>query len=632
MCGIAGVVGESDPTLAVHRVRLMTADLARRGPDGEGIECWRTAVLGHRRLSIFDLSEAGSQPMRDRGRETALVFNGAVYNFRQLRRELESRGFSFHSNTDTEVILLGYAAWGIDALVAKLHGMFAFALWDERERRLFLVRDRLGVKPLLYASREGVLAFASTARALRRAGIVQDIDAQAMAEYLEFGYVTDDRCIWSGAAKLPAGHLLEWSNGAGRVRRYWSVPQIETAAAQSFAEAVDGTEERLLEAVRIRLDADVPVAALLSAGVDSSLICWAIKQAGADITAFTVGTPGDDWDETADATATARQLGIAHRVLPMETGESPEIEELTSAYGEPFACASAIGMLRVSRAVREHATVLLTGDGGDDVFLGYPEHRYFWAAERVARAIPAPVARSWKSVGRTLVHAPGFRRPVHFLDYATGGLGAAVAARPGLPYCRRIGLFGERLNGLSPAQRKLPWSPESARRLLSDFLEYDYRNRFVGEYLTKVDGASMYWGLEARSPFLDQKLWEYAACLPYSIRLHRGKLKAVLREIARRRIGARVASGPKRGFGIPVHRWLAGPWRKAVSEAFSDSVLERGGWVRSKAALDELERAVRAGAASQALWYAYVLECWMRQNGTAQAADAAQFTSTTSSC
>jgi asparagine synthase (glutamine-hydrolysing) len=257
-------------------VRAMTDALARRGPDAEGIESWDGATLGHRRLSIFDLSDAGRQPMLSPDGRVGVVFNGAIYNFPELRRELEGRGHVFRTRTDTEVLIHGYRAWGIDALLPRLRGMFAIGLWDAAARTLYLVRDRLGVKPLLYTVRDGRLAFASTARALRQAGAASEIDPGAVAEYLEFGYVTDDRSIYRGVAKVPAATVLEWRDGRMRMRTYWQ-PPAHMDFAGTFDDAVAETRRLLLQAVERRLQADVPVGALLSGGIDSSLVCWAMR-------------------------------------------------------------------------------------------------------------------------------------------------------------------------------------------------------------------------------------------------------------------------------------------------------------------------------------------------------------------
>lgn len=614
MCGIAGFVTTDGGAAAERwRVAAMVEALARRGPDGSGVHVWRRAALGHRRLSIFDLSEAGRQPMMSPDGVVGVVFNGAIYNFRALRAELEARGYEFHSNTDTEVLIHGYRAWGIDQLVARLRGMFAFGLWDDDGGKLFLVRDRLGVKPLVYAARDGQIAFASTARALKLGGFAGEIDAQAMTEYLEFGFVTDARTIYREAAKVPAATIVEWSGGSVRAREYWTPPVAPEASATTFEEAVEETERLFLQAVEKRLHADVPVGALLSGGVDSSLVCWATAELGGDITAFTIGTPGDPWDETADARATAERLGIAHEVLELSADDAPDVNELVSAYAEPFACASALGMLRVSRAVAPAATVLLTGDGGDDVFLGYPEHRHFRMAEKLARALPEVAAGGWSALRGLMPGSGPLRRASSFLDYTTGGLGAVATINDGLPHYRRHDLLGSRLADANVEQRMIPWSLGSGRHLLSEFLAYDRHMRFVGEYLTKVDGATMHYGVEARSPFLDQELWEYAAALPFDVRLKGGRLKSVLRELARRKVGERVATGSKRGFGVPVQRWLAGRWRGAFEDALRDSLLDREGWIKSRPTLARLEDAARTGWAPKQLWYIFVLETWLRR-------------------
>src|SRR5688500_15821861 len=271
MCGIAGLAGFDDREESRQRVRRMMSTLARRGPDGEGLEGWNEALLGHRRLSIFDLSDAGRQPMLSPDGSIGIVFNGAIYNFRELRVELEAAGYSFKSHTDTEVLVHGYDAWGLDRLLERIRGMFAIALWDDRKRKLFLVRDRLGVKPLLYSNHDGHIAFASTARALRAGGFADEIDDLAIADYLEFGYVTDNRSIYRGVSKVAAGTLVEWTAGRISTREYWR-PPVPTGKQPSFPEAVEETERLFVRAVERRLFADVPVGSLLSGGVDSSLV------------------------------------------------------------------------------------------------------------------------------------------------------------------------------------------------------------------------------------------------------------------------------------------------------------------------------------------------------------------------
>ena len=609
MCGIAGFAGAS---ASEEPVRRMIASLARRGPDGEGFESWPGAVLGHRRLSIFDLSDAGRQPMLSPDGYIGVVLNGAIYNFLDLRADLEKCGYRFRSNTDTEVLIHGYREWGIDALVQRMRGMFAIAIWDHTERKLCLIRDRLGVKPLIYAVRGDSIAFASTPRALRQGGFVEQIDTQAIAEYLEFGYIPDPRTIYEGASKLPAATILEWREGEVSQREYWTPNTVDKSGAPSFEEAVEEAERLFLRAVELRLEADVPVGALLSGGVDSSLVCWAISKLGGDITAFTVGTPGDPWDETEDACATAKTLGIRHQVIEVDA-DVPNADELAAAFGEPFACASALGILRVSKAIKPSVTVLLTGDGGDDVFLGYPEHQRFWIAQRLARALPRPLVGAWRHLRGFVPQLGPLRRAVHLADYATGGVGAVAQAHDGLPLYQRHGLLGPRLANISIPQRAIPWSPQSGRDVLADFLAYDRKTRFVGEYMTKVDGGAMYYALEARSPFLDQELWNFAASLPFELRLRGGTLKAVLREIARRHIGERVARGAKRGFGIPVQRWLAGRWRPDFETALDGSILAEQGIICPDSVRGLLSASAPKGCVPVQLWYLFVLEAWLRR-------------------
>lgn len=554
---------------------------------------------------------------------TGVTFNGAIYNFTELRDELESRGYCFTSRTDTEVLVHGYDAWGIDELVRRLHGMFAFALWDDRRRTLHLVRDRLGVKPLLFAQRDGALAFASTAAALAHGGFAAELDPQAVAEFLEFGFVTDGRSIFQGVHKLAAGHMAQWRDGVLDVRSYWSTNQPQPASA-SFGEIVDETEKLFVRAVQLRLEADVPVAALLSGGIDSSLVCWAIKKLGADVTAYTIATPGDPWDESSDAVKTAAELGIAHRVLPLAAHSAPAIDDLISAYGEPFACGSALGMLAISDAVREHAKVLLTGDGGDDVFLGYPRDRHYLFAQHLANRLPLQSGAVWRTARRAIPKTGALRRAVHFMDYATGGYPAVIAVRQGFPFYAKHGIAAERLQQIQLPHRALRPSVRAARRIMEDHLAFERETSFVSEFMTKVDGATMHHALEARAPMLDQHLWEYATALPYELRLRGGTLKAILREIARRRISERVARGAKRGFGVPVQRWITTRWRGGFEQTFADSLLERAGWIRSEPVLRLIRGLGEGDTAPDQLWYLYVLEHWMRSQGDAQHARSAQ--------
>jgi asparagine synthase (glutamine-hydrolysing) len=622
MCGIAGQLGYKSREVARAAVRSMVAAVAHRGPDWEGFAEWPGVVLGHRRLAIFDLSPAGRQPMLSADGTCGIVFNGAIYNWRHLRQELVTSGAQFTSQTDTEVLLAGYRHWGIDGLLVRLRGMFAFCIWDDRSHTAWLVRDRLGVKPLYFVERDDGLAFASTARALASVAPAARLSDAAVASVLEFGFIPDNLCIYEGMRKVPAGCLVEWRLPAqgtkpqAQIRRYWSQPESGSLRI-SFEEAVEETERLLLQAVQRRLDADVPVAALLSGGIDSALVCWAASKLGADIQSFTVGAPGEQVDETADAALTARQIGIRHRVLPLDSSTAPNPRILAQAYGEPFPCSSAFGMLSVSELVKPEATVMLTGDGGDDVFLGYESHLHLWHAQRISQYVPAGIAGTWQMLREAGAAERGpaasqAGRALRFMDYVAGGLGAVESAHDSRAYFTRWRLTGERLNANAPWQAPSKWSLGSARHLLQQYLDGSIERRFTGEYMTKVDGGAMWYAVEARSPFLDQDLWEFAARLPDDVKLHRGELKAILRELVRRRIGAHVASRKKRGFSIPAERWLVTAWRQEMTDNLTDLRLANLGFIDREALMSAWADAQARREAPRQLWYVHALETWLR--------------------
>lgn len=613
MCGIAGIVGVKDVSSAVGRVSDMIHQLQRRGPDDSGIESWQDAVLGHRRLSIFDLSSAGHQPMLTPDGDIGIVFNGAIYNFHELRAELETLGYEFRSRTDTEVLLHGYKQWGIDTLVSKIDGMFAFGVWDNAASKLFLVRDRLGVKPLAYCQKGSEIAFASTVRALGKAGYPLTLSTEGLLEYLEFGFITDERSIYYGIKKVAAATIVEWHNGSITERVYWAPPKVAPYDL-SFEGAVERTEEIFLSAVKKRLLADVSVGALLSGGIDSSLVCWAISELGSNVTAYTVGTPDERFDESSVAGQTAKRLGIKHEILALSGSFLPDPTLLARAYPEPFACSSALGMLSVSELVRKEATVLLTGDGGDDVFLGYPEHKHFYLAQKAAKFIPPGSEGLWRYLRRYMPRSGPAKRLRSFADLASGGLGAVTQIRDGLPFYIENDLLPPQIRSLKLDHREIEWSSDSAKNLLEEFLAYDRRTRFVGEYLPKVDGATMYHALESRSPFLDLDLWEYAASIPYSVRLNRGKKKAILRKIAEKHLGTSLAGQKKQGFLIPAQKWLANEWRDDFFDILSNSRLDTLGFLDSKRTLESFERFSRNGeAVPRQYWFIYVLELWLRE-------------------
>jgi asparagine synthase (glutamine-hydrolysing) len=617
MCGIAGYIAPKQSGIAALGTRKMVDALARRGPDSAGLAEWPGAALGHRRLAIIDLSPAGHQPMLSDDGAIGLVFNGCIYNFLELREELESKGHHFRSRCDTEVLLRGYQEWGIDSMAQRLRGMFALAIWDEPRRKLTLVRDRLGVKPLAYCVRNGEIAFASTVGALRSAGFGGAIDPRSVLEFLEYGYVTDERSIYAGIHKLPPAAILEWQADRIEQRTYWTLPECDESGRVSFGEAVEETERLLVEAVRLRLTSDVPLGALLSGGIDSALICWAMTKLNANVKAFTVGSPGDDSDESADASETARILGIPHEIVTLPKDRPVLLDEMVEAYSEPFGSQSAQGMLMVSRAVKPMATVLLTGDGGDEVYLGYPFLKNAWMAQKLARRLPPAAAGLWNRIRPLAPELGAARRVRNFFDYATGGLARHIRAHDGLPYLERRSMLGERFEGIRLAQRQMEPSAESARRLLFDVFAYHRKMHFLSEFMPKVDGATMHYAVEARSPLLDQKIWEFAATLAPEVRFHGGMLKAVLREIVRRRVSRRVASRKKQGFTVPVDRQLTNRSSREFDCLRSGSRLEEEGWVprgKLEAAIGEV---AGKNSVPPALWHLLVLEHWLRRNRAA---------------
>jgi asparagine synthase (glutamine-hydrolysing) len=612
MCGIAGFISRGEPGRESSAVRAMIATLARRGPDGEGLHHWPGVAFGHRRLAIIDLSDAGKQPMLSDDGQIGVVFNGCIYNFEELRRELQAAGWVFRSRCDTEVLLRGYQEWGAREMATRLRGMFAFAVWDQRSRKLTLVRDRLGVKPLVYALSGTDLAFASTISALGAGGVTGEIDAAAVLEYLEFGFVTDARSIFQGIRKLPPATILEWQDGRASEYCYWSLDETDASAPVRFEEAVEQTEEKIVEAVRIRLCADVPIGALLSGGIDSALVCWALARLHANVTAFTVGTNRDASDEGEAARQTAAKLGIPHELVPWQEVGAPALEELLDAFSEPFACQSALGVLHLARAIKPKATVLLTGDGGDDVFLGYTFFYNVWRAQRIALRLPHWAPHAWRAIRPLAAFAAG-RRAGNFGDYVVGGLGAYNRVRQGLPYFEERDMLGERLREIRLEQREIPASFPRARGLLNDVFAYHRKTHFLSEFMPKVDGGTMYWGLEARAPFLDHPLWEYAASLPPEVRFHGGSLKAVLREIVARRIGPTVAARGKQGFTIPVEKWLQTDGRDWLDVLRSGTHLESEGWIRHGSLASEIDRFGKAAAHPLPLWYLLVLEKWLQK-------------------
>ncbi len=569
MCGLVGAAGPRAADTA--RAEAAVARIAERGPDDRGLWSEAGTVFANCRLSILDLSPAGHLPMLSADRRYVLAYNGEIYNFRELRAEL---GGDWKSDSDSEVILAAYARWGRDFL-GRLRGMFALGIWDRQEKKLLLARDRLGVKPLYYALHKGELIFASRPRALfsYRPELPKTLDMDGLALYLEAGYFPAPYTLHSAVRKLPAGHWLEFHDGATASGRYWSALEIPTAEGwreRPEGELLEELEALVTRSVRARLVSDVPLGAFLSGGIDSSIVVALMaKLASGPVKTFTIGFREPKYDESRHAEAVARALGTDHR---QETLSVDDLLSLVPSFhehfDEPFFDSSAFPALAVSRLARREVTVALGGDGGDELFGGY---HYYSILQRMAPAFRLPqalragaaeaisIAPSHKArlLGATLregepMKAFRFMRSIA-KDY--GGVLLPQAAPP-MTLDR---VFAQALvrmpDNVAPAER--------AMRL-------DLVHVLPEEYLQKTDLSSMTYSLEAREPLLDHELVEWAMKLPLSWKLRGSTGKYLLRQLAYRYVPREVVKRPKQGFTVPIDRWLRGPLREWSRERLED--------------------------------------------------------------
>ncbi|RMG06510.1 MAG: asparagine synthase (glutamine-hydrolyzing) [Planctomycetota bacterium] len=631
MCGIAGIVwqdparpGDGEGVLAMARA------LAHRGPDGEGVEVLGPAALGHRRLAVIDLSEAARQPLSNEDGSVWTVFNGEVYNFAALREELEARGHRFRSRTDSEVIVHLYEELGA-GLVERLRGMFAFALWDAREQRLLLARDRAGQKPLHYALDAEALRFASEPAALFAAGGAPPPapDAEAICLYLHYGWVPAPRSAFAGVRKLPPAHLLEWRpGGPASLRRYWTPsygPKHDASSARARAALVEELGVRVDEAVRSRLVADVPVGAFLSGGIDSGLVVASMARARAEpVRTFTIGFEQAAYDESELAEATARHCGTDHRRRVVRPDALELLPRLLRHYGEPFADSSALPTYRVSELAREDVTVVLSGDGGDELLAGYLRY----GASVLAGLLdfwPASLRQALGAQAERLPELGWPRDPLRYLKrfLAAGGRDPARRAaewtmivKPAL--ARRL-LQPEvlaTLRGLDPtdvyAERyaAAPGATCPGERVLwADFCLY-----LPDDILTKVDVASMSHSLEARAPLLDHRLVEWILRLPWSLKIRRGEQKWIARRLAERRLPRAVARGGKYGFSVPLDAWFRGPLLPLFRETVLAPDARVRAWVRPVVVEELLQQHLaRRARWEYPLWAILWLELWHRE-------------------
>ena len=572
MCGIWGVFGTDLP---VRCGELAMRSLAKRGPDATGSHIEPGLTLGHLRLAIIDLTEAGSQPMYSACGRYVIVYNGEIYNFADVRAEIGD-AYPWRSHSDTEVILAAYIKWGTKCL-ERFHGMFAFALWDKHERKLFVGRDRLGVKPLYFHAGDGKFAFASRPRALfdLLPSLSRQFDRQALRYYYEAGYIPAPHSIYSSVRKLEPGHFLIVDEKGVSKNRYWSLEHIETDEALESA-----SEEMLLEqldalidrSVRQRMVSNVPVGAFLSGGIDSSLVAaLMVRHADGPVKTFTIGFGDSAFDESQHAEAVARHLGTDHTCERLEADDLLTLmPNYLEEYDEPFFDYSAFPVMAVSRMARQRVKVSLSGDGGDEAFGGY---HYYRIMKNLAPTFQVPrVLR--KGVGTILQRVP--KHHARLLGHAlqSDDLVASFA------FMRSI--IKDSTDILTPAltsstqsmaalfeqyARKLPASLNAAERSM----RIDSAFTLPDDYLQKVDVGSMAFSLEARDPLLDHTIFEWAAKLPLKWKLRNGTNKYLLRQLAYRYIPREILDRPKMGFGVPMARWLRTSLREWADGLLRDS-------------------------------------------------------------
>jgi asparagine synthase (glutamine-hydrolysing) len=585
MCGIAGFVDSSTDAAAtdldtsralIHR---MCDVIRHRGPDDEGVWVDTGVALGMRRLSIIDLS-TGQQPIHNEDRTVWIVFNGEIYNFQQLRRDLAAAGHVFYTSTDTETIVHAYEQWGAGA-ISRLRGMFGLAIWDTRSRTLLVARDRVGIKPMHYASVNGRFYFGSEIKSLLQApDLSRDLDMNALDHYLSFLYTPRDGSIFAHVRKLPPGHLLTWTNGTMAIEQYWQVPAAETYRGTE-ADAAHQLRQVLTDAVRSHLVSDVPLGAFLSGGIDSSLVVGLMTEAsGGRVKTFSIGFNEPAFDELEHARRVARHFGTDHHELVVQPDAVGILDQLVTHFDEPFADSSAIPTWYVSEMARRHVTVVLSGDGGDELFGGYDRYVPHPRVVAFDRYSPRAVRRAAAFGAARLPHGVRGR---NFLRH----IGRDDRGR----YLDAIRFFGtdEKPALLTMEARRRMDGPDPERRLAHHFdryshlpwtsqmMRFDTETYLPEDVLAKVDRMSMAHSIESRVPLLDNEVLAFASALPASFKIKNGQRKHVLKQVAATLLPREILHRPKQGFGVPLGAWFRGNLRELFSDTLlSSSCLERG--------------------------------------------------------
>jgi asparagine synthase (glutamine-hydrolysing) len=633
MCGIAGFVESPDRVSLLSdeaRTGLLhqMCDVIRhRGPDDEGVWVGEGAALGMRRLSIIDLA-TGHQPIHNEDRSVWVVFNGEIYNFRELRRELEQAGHAFYTATDTEVVVHAYEQWGKDA-IARLRGMFGIALWDTKTRTLLVARDRIGIKPIHYAEHGGRLFFGSELKSILCApGLPRELDADALNHYLAFLYTPRQQSIFRSVRKLPPGHLLIWRDGRLAIERFWAQPADETFAGTE-QDAVPALKKVLTDAVRSHLVSDVPLGAFLSGGIDSSLVVGLMAGASSTpVKTFSIGFDEPEFDELEHARRVARHFGTEHHELVVKPDAVSILDRLIAHFDEPFADSSAIPTWYVSEMARRHVTVVLSGDGGDELFGGYDRYMPLPSVQTFDRFSPRVLRRVAGAAADRLPHGA---RGKNFLRH--------VAREEHGRYIDIIRMFSrdERESLLTTDLRRqlrhedpelslarhfepfkhLPWPAQMMR--------FDADTYLPEDVLTKVDRMSMAHSIESRVPLLDNDVIAFAASLPASLKIRAGRRKHVLKEVAATVLPREILERRKQGFGVPLGVWFRGNLRELFADTLlSASTLQRGYFQPSFVRHVVEEHLAGRRDHSLRLWQLVVFERWHREYLDRSAAGAGQ--------
>jgi asparagine synthase (glutamine-hydrolysing) len=622
MCGIAGFFGPEenlDLTERRETVKRMCDIIEHRGPDDEGFYTEGGVALGMRRLSIIDLV-TGHQPISNEDGSIWIVFNGEIYNFGELRDDLVARGHTFQTQTDTEAIVHLYEEMG-EACVERLRGMFGFAIWDRRERKLFLARDRVGKKPLHYSLAGDTLVFGSEIKSLlQHPDIAREVNIEAISDFLSFGYVPDPQTAFRGITKLPPGHTLTFKNGRLSTRCYWDFDYRQADEAEYGRDEsyyVERLKELIAESVKLRLVSDVPLGAFLSGGIDSStVVAMMARQMDRPVKTFSIGFSESSFDELHHARITARHFNTDHHEFVVTPDVCKIVEDIVWHHDEPFGDVSSIPTYMVSKMAREHVTVILSGDGGDELFAGY--ERYLIDRDRqVFERIPGFIRRNLM-----LRASRALPRAVYGKNFLRN-----VALEGDARYVDSLSYFDEdakqdllsaeirrELGGRdsSAGYRELLNVPLSAKHI-DRLLYLDSKTYLPGDILTKVDRMSMAHSIEARVPLLDYKLIEFVQTIPASLKLRGRMTKHILKQAVRGLIPDQIIDRPKQGFGVPIAKWLNNELREMLHDTLTDSRTRQRGYFNQQsveAILNEHARGRRDN--SRHLWGLLTLELWQR--------------------